>query len=146
MSDERAPWGVRLQLAAMALTGQLWPAEDVAGELAAEPAAGGPDDGSHVTGEDGLRRTTPVRRVISCIVEPNVRLRFSARRETPLGPIIGIAIDQDQQTLQSVVLRPRDIRRLAAGLLNAADEADGTTPLIFMPRGGDDSGRRKGRR
>lgn len=32
-----------------------------------------------------------------------------------------------------VVLTPADARRFAAGILNAADEADGLTPILFMP-------------
>lgn len=34
---------------------------------------------------------------------------------------------------RTVLLRPNNARRAGAALLNAADEADGTQPLLFMP-------------
>lgn len=51
-----------------------------------------------------------------------------------IGNIVAIAVTQnDEQNI--VVLSPKDARAFAAGVLNSADEADGTSPLVFLPEG-----------
>lgn len=44
---------------------------------------------------------------------------------------VAFTIKAGEETSQ-VILSPGHARALAAGILNAADEADGTTPLVFI--------------
>jgi hypothetical protein len=51
-----------------------------------------------------------------------------------VGPVIFAVGSTTDDEVRSAFLTPANARRIAAALLNAADEADGTTPLVFMPR------------
>lgn len=56
---------------------------------------------------------------------------------------VGITIaTKSGDRARAVVLTPANARRAAAALLNAADEADGTVPLVFLPRQPDEPKRR----
>lgn len=46
---------------------------------------------------------------------------------------VGVAVFAGPRSVNSVLLPPSEARRVAAALLNAADEIEGRTPLIFLP-------------
>lgn len=45
--------------------------------------------------------------------------------------VFAVSMYDEEETL--VVLQPRYARAFAAAILNAADESEGRTPLVFMP-------------
>ncbi len=76
-------------------------------------------------------------RLVECEVSPGDRLFVRAARP-PAGssgrPLVGIEATANGETAQ-IVLSPSRARAWAAGVLDAADEADGTTPLNFLSGG-----------
>lgn len=97
-------------------------------EAGAEPTAADPDD------------YTPAgpTRVLDCDVEPGDRL-FVRGAKPPSGtlgrPLVGIEATSSSGAVVQVVVSPARARSWAAGILDAADEADGTTPLNFASGG-----------
>lgn len=56
----------------------------------------------------------------------------AGEKETPLARVqVETTFGEEEATL---FITAKDARRFAAHLLNAADEIDGTTPLVFFPR------------
>lgn len=47
-------------------------------------------------------------------------------------PVVWVAVG-NRNNSENVLLRPATARAFAAGILNAADAADGTTPLLYLP-------------
>lgn len=74
-------------------------------------------------------------RSLECDVTPGDRL-FVRGAKAPAGtvgrPLIGIEATSSDGALVQVVVSPARARTWAAGILDAADEADGTTPLNFV--------------
>ncbi|MEV1157720.1 hypothetical protein AB0J27_20205 [Micromonospora chokoriensis] len=66
---------------------------------------------------------------VSCCVTPSDGATADAFRG-PLGTRVRLGI-REGGSRSMVILTPADARRFAAGLLNAADEADGTAGLPF---------------
>jgi len=76
-------------------------------------------------------------RLVECEVTPGDRLFVRAARPsdgTAGRPLVGIAATANGETAE-VILSPARARAWAAGVLDAADEADGTTPLNFAHGG-----------
>lgn len=58
--------------------------------------------------------------------------RLGDRRDGGVFPAVGVYM-RNGSSLGTTILAAADARRMAAALLDAADEADGTTPLVFLP-------------
>ncbi|MGC5319299.1 hypothetical protein ACPXB5_11230 [Micromonospora arida] len=88
------------------------------------------EDGEEVDeDEDAPVISAPATRV-SCTVSPGDYVEVFAEPNDYDTPRVRLRVVEGVRP-SSVALTPADARSLAAGLLNAADEADGTTPLTF---------------
>ncbi len=65
------------------------------------------------------------------------RLNAAKTADAKIG--VAIAAGGNDDSSLCVVFAPALARAVAAALLNAADEADGTTPLSFVPNMGPDA-------
>lgn len=110
--------GTRLRLALWALTGKLNMTDE---------------DDAEYDEVDELTAVGPTRSV-RCAETPTDGVSVRPAVAPNLGPIVALGAVQGGDTAM-IALRPSDARRFAAGVLDAADEADGTEPLLFMPPG-----------
>ncbi|MFG3715784.1 hypothetical protein [Micromonospora sp. NPDC047730] len=70
----------------------------------------------------------PVRHAVCAVSPPDAA--YTEAYRTVRGPMVRLGV-ADGPSRFNVVLTPSDARRFAAGILNAADEADGTDALHF---------------
>ncbi|MEV0267704.1 hypothetical protein AB0H43_02925 [Hamadaea sp. NPDC050747] len=77
----------------------------------------------------------PARKVM-CAANPGDYAYVRSGRTVGGSGFVGLVNLADGETTQ-VVLSPADARRYAAGILDAADEADGTSPLLWLGKGDD---------
>lgn len=77
----------------------------------------------------GARATGPVY-LVQCQMNPRDVFAVRGVRAGDRGAVVFAAKSEDGQEVEAVVF-PAHARQFAAGVLNAADEVDGTTPLVF---------------
>lgn len=71
---------------------------------------------------------------VTCAVTPSDFAVIQKASSQRFGDVVAIAvIEPDQEASASIVMTPFTARRVAAVLLDVADECDGTTPLVFHP-------------
>lgn len=83
-------------------------------------------DGDEEDEADGMP-TGPLS-TVHCLHDPADTIQAAAVR----GEAVGVRIVAGGGDAIGVVLTARDARAFAAGLLNAADEADGSSPLLMF--------------
>ena len=75
-----------------------------------------------------------------CQLNPEDQLAIAIAEDTELGSLFGVYVEAVQivdmvgETGVQLILAPKDARRIAAAILNAADAVDGTVPLCFYER------------
>lgn len=71
--------------------------------------------------------------LVRCLLNPGDYAQVAGYRTPENGtPIVNVKV-YENGTWRGVVVSPETARVLAAGILNAADAAEGTTPLTFVP-------------
>ncbi|GAA4981369.1 hypothetical protein [Actinopolymorpha pittospori] len=72
-------------------------------------------------------------RSVNCHEDPGDLIAVRAARGGPHGAIVLFQTKSASADPMTVVLKPAVARSFAAGILDAADEADGTSRLHFVP-------------
>lgn len=123
----------RVGLAVQALRGRIEVAEhdgqDVVDEIVAEAEAEAQERANQRSAED-----IPAGPIYSarCIDTEGDVVATRGVDHGQYGPVVAVQVRAGAD-IGTILLKPGPARAFAAGILNAADEADGTQPLMFSP-------------
>ncbi|MEU8655240.1 hypothetical protein [Actinoplanes philippinensis] len=97
----------------------------------------GGDEGNGEPEPGPVEPAGPVRE-IACEVDPGDSLRVVGVKapDSRSRPCVAFRATAQAGDSVEVIISPTRARTFAAGVLDAADEADGTTPLNFIDNGG----------
>lgn len=92
-------------------------------------------DGVWPGGAEQIEATA--RTHIHCLMNPAESAEVTAliSAHPRVASQVALIFSESHEEVGSVIMTPAYARAFAAGVLNAADEADGTTPILFMPPG-----------